>query len=72
MSEAIQSHLCELSHAHLIKMAKTIGTVENTDLLEQPVSQIEGGIQKIANIPDKCVAELKSSITKETRKKGME
>lgn len=64
MSEAIQSHLCDLSHAHLVKTAKTIRTVENTDLLEQLVSQVEGGTQKIADILDRCDAELKASVTK--------
>lgn len=72
MSEAIQSHLSDLSHAHLVKTAKTIRTLENTDLLEQLVSQVEGGTQKIADILDRCEAELKSSVTKETRNKGME
>lgn len=58
MSEAIQSHLFELSHAHLVKTAKTIRTVENTDLLEQLVLQIEGGTQKVADILDRCDEEL--------------
>ncbi len=61
MSEAIQSHLCDLSHAHLVKTAKTIRTVDNTDLLEQLVNQVEGGKQKIADILDRCDAELKAA-----------
>ena len=72
MSEAIQSHLSDLSHAHLVKTAKTIRTVENTDLLEQLVSQVEGGRQKIADILDRCDAELKDSVTMEPKNKGME
>jgi hypothetical protein len=64
MSEAIQSHLCDLSHAHLVKTAKTIRTVENTDLLEKLIRQVEGGTQKIADILDRCDAELKASVTK--------
>lgn len=72
MSEAIQSHLCDLSYAHLVKTAKTIRTVENTDLLEQLVSQVKGGTQKVADILDRCDAELKVSVTKEPQNKGME
>jgi hypothetical protein len=72
MSEAIQSHLCDLSHAHLVKTAKTIRTVENTDLLEKLVSKVEGGTQKVADILDRCDAELKVSVTKEQKNKGME
>lgn len=72
MSEAIQSHLCDLSHAHLVKTAKTIRTVENTDLLEQLVNKVEGGTQKIADILDRCEAELKSSVVKEPKNKDVE
>jgi hypothetical protein len=72
MSEAIQSHLCDLSRAHLVKTAKTIRTVENTDLLEQLVRQVEGGTQKVADILDRCEAELKSSAIKEPKNKNVE
>lgn len=61
MSEAIQSHLHELSQAHIIKAAKTIRTVNETDLLKQLISQVEGGEQKVADILDRCEAELKKS-----------
>lgn len=71
MSEAIQSRLGDLSRAHLVKTAKTIRTVENTDLLEQLVSQVEGGTQKVADILDRCDAELKASVTKEPKNKDM-
>ena len=71
MSEAIQSHLCDLPHAHLIKTVKTIRTVENTDLLEQLVRQVEGGTQKVADILDRCDAELKASVTRESKNKDM-
>lgn len=71
MSEAIQSHLCDLSNAHLVKTAKTIRTVENTDLLEQLVSKVEGGTQKIADILDRWDEELKASVTKEPKNKDL-
>jgi hypothetical protein len=71
MSEAIQSQLCDLPHAHLVKTAKTIRTVENTDLLEQLVRQVEGGTQKVADILDRCEAELKASVTREPKNKDM-
>ncbi|GET24438.1 hypothetical protein [Prolixibacter sp. NT017] len=65
MSESIQSHLHELSQAHIIKAAKTIRTVNKTDLLKQLISQVEGGEQKVADILDRCEAELKKSARQE-------
>jgi len=62
MSEAIQSHLHELSQVHIIKAAKTIRTVNETDLLKQLISQVEGGEQKVADILDECETELKKSV----------
>ncbi len=67
MSEAIQSHLHELSQAHIIKAAKTIRTVNETDLLKQLISQVEGGEQKVADILDRCEAELKKSARQELK-----
>ena len=61
MSEAIQSHLHELSQAHIAKAAKTIRRVNETDLLKQLISQVEGGEQKVADILDRCEEELKKS-----------
>lgn len=60
MSEAIQSRLGDLSRAHIVKTAKTIRTVENTDLLGQLVRQVEGGTQKVTDILDRCDEELKT------------
>lgn len=60
MSEAIQSRLGDLSRAHIVKTAKTIRTVENTDLLEQLVRQVEGGTQKVADILDRCDEEFRA------------
>ena len=60
MSEAIQSRLGDLSRSHIVKTAKTIIKVENTHLLEQLVRQVEGGIQKVADILDRCDDELKA------------
>lgn len=65
MSEAIQSHLHELSQAHIVKAAKIIRTVNETDLLKQLISQVEGGEQKVADILDRCEAELKTSAMQE-------
>jgi hypothetical protein len=65
MSEVIQSHLHELSQAHIIKAAKTIRTVNETDLLKQLISQVEGGKQKVADILDRCETELKKSARQE-------
>ncbi|MFV0591457.1 MAG: hypothetical protein ACK5M7_08735 [Draconibacterium sp.] len=58
MSDVIQSHLHDLSQAHIVKAAKTIKSVENTNLMEQLIGQIEGGEQKVADILDRCEAEL--------------
>ncbi|WP_139279632.1 hypothetical protein [Tangfeifania diversioriginum] len=66
MSEAIQSHLHELSQAHIVKAAKIIRTVNETDLLKQLISQVEGGEQKVASILDRCEAELKTSARQES------
>lgn len=65
MTEAIQSHLHELSRAHIIKAAKTIRTVNETDLLKQLINQVEGGEQKVADILDECETELKKSARQE-------
>ncbi len=61
MSEVIQSHIEHLSSTHITKAAKTIETVENTDLFTQLVEQIEDGEQKVAAILDFCEAEMKAS-----------
>ena len=72
MSEAIQSHLHELSQAHIVKAAKTIRTVENTNLMEQLINQVSGGEQKVADILDGCEAELKKSARQQFRTDDME
>ena len=66
MSEAIQSHLHDLSQAHIAKAAKTIRRVNETDLLKQLVSQVEDGEQKVASILDRCEEELRESTRKES------
>lgn len=65
MSEAIQSHLHELSQAHIVKAAKTIRRVNETDLLKQLISQVEDGEQKVTEILDRCEAELKTPARQE-------
>lgn len=72
MSEAIQSHLHELSQAHIVKAAKIIRTVNETDLLKQLVSQVEGGEQKVAGILDRCEEELKKSARQESETDDVE
>lgn len=72
MSEAIQSHLHELSQAYVVKAAKTIKTVNETDLLKQLVSQVEGGEQKVAGILNRCEEELKESAKQESETDDME
>lgn len=72
MSEAIQSHLHELSQAHIVKAAKTIRRVNETDLLKQLVSQVEDGEQKVADILDRCEEELIKSASQESEKDDME
>ncbi len=62
MSEAIQSHLHGLSQAHIEKAAKTIKTVENTNLMEQLLNQVSGGEQKVADILDRCEDELAGQV----------
>ena len=59
MSEVIQSHLHDLSQAHIERAARTIRTVENTNLMEQLLDQVGDGEQKVADILDRCEAELK-------------
>jgi hypothetical protein len=65
MSEAIQSHLHDLSQAHIIKTARTIRTVNETDLLKQLISQVENGEQRVTDILDRCETELKKSAGQE-------
>ena len=72
MSEAIQSHLHELSQAHIVKAAKTIRRVNETDLLKQLVSQVKDGEQKVADILDRCEEELIKSARQESEKDDME
>ncbi len=72
MSEAIQSRLHDLSQAHIIKTAKTIREVSETDLLKQLVNQVEGGEQKVASILDRCEEELKKSARQESETDDME
>ena len=72
MSEAIQSHLHELSQAHIVKAAKTIRRVNETNLLKQLVSQVEDGEQKVADILDRCEEELIKSARQESEKDDME
>ena len=72
MSEAIQSHLHDLSQAHIVKAAKTIKTVNETDLLKQLISQVEGGEQKVAGILDRCEEELKKSAKQESETDDVE
>lgn len=72
MSEAIQSRLGDLSRTHILRTAKTIRSVQDTNLFEQLVCQVEGGTQKVADILDRCDAEMKASVSKEHKNKGME
>jgi hypothetical protein len=72
MSEAIQSHLHDLSQAHIVKAAKTIRAVNETDLLKLLISQVEGGEQKVAGILDRCEEELKKSARQESETDDME
>jgi hypothetical protein len=72
MSEAIQSHLHELSQAHIVKAAKTIRRVNETDLLKQIIIQVEDGEQKVSDILDRCEAELIKSARQESEKDDME
>lgn len=60
MSEAIQSRLGDLSRTHIVRTAKTIRSVQDTNLFEQLVCQVEGGSQKVADILDRCDEELKA------------
>jgi hypothetical protein len=71
MSEAIQSHLHELSQAHIVKAAKTIRRVNETNLLKQLVSQVKDGEQKVADILDRCEEELIKSARQESEKDDM-
>jgi len=72
MSEAIQSHLHDLSQAHIVKTAKTIRAVNETDLLKQLIGQVEGGEQKVASILDRCEEELKKSARQESETDDVE
>ena len=72
MSEAIQSHLHDLSQAHIAKAAKTIRRVNETDLLKQLVSQVKDGEQKVADILDRCEEELIKSTRQESERDDME
>jgi hypothetical protein len=71
MSEAIQSHLHELSQAHIVKAAKSIRRVNGTNLLKQLVSQVKDGEQKVADILDRCEEELIKSARQESEKDDM-
>ncbi len=66
MSDALQSHLHDLSEAHIKRAAKTVRTMENTNLMEQLLTQINSGEQKVADILDLCDAELSGQIAPET------
>lgn len=66
MSDVIQSHLHDLSQAHIVKAAKTIKSVENTNLMEQLVDQVEGGEQKVADILDRCEAALAGQVKQQS------
>jgi len=72
MSVAIKSHLHDLSQAHIVKAAKTIREVNETDLLKQLVNQVEGGEQKVASILDRCEEELKKSARHESETDDVE
>ncbi len=62
MSEVIHSHLRDLSQAHIERAARTIRTVENTNLMEQLLTQINSGEQKVMDILDRCDAELAGAV----------
>ncbi len=62
MSEVIQSHLHDLSQAHIERAARTIRTVENTNLMGQLLTQINSGEQKVMDILDRCDAELAGAV----------
>lgn len=72
MSMSIQSHLSELSDPNIINACQTIETVENTNLFGQLISQVENGEQKVADILDRCEAELKEPSQLPSNKKGLE
>lgn len=70
MSMSIQSNLSELSDPNIINACQTIETVENTDLFGQLISQVENGEQKVADVLDRCEAELKEPSQLPLIKKG--
>nr|WP_321355599.1 hypothetical protein [uncultured Draconibacterium sp.] len=66
MSEAINTHLHDLSQAHMVRAAKIIEKVENTELFDQFVKQTENGEQQVVAILDSCEAELNGTSTVES------
>ena len=75
MSETIQSRLGDLSRTHIVRTAKTIRSVQDTNLFEQLVCQVEGGSQKVADILGQCDEELKAvdrSISDKTNIEGFD
>jgi hypothetical protein len=72
MSVTIQSQLNDLPFSQIMNTGQTIETVENTDLLGQLVSQVENGEQKVADILDRCEAELKEPSQSPPNNDGLE
>jgi len=56
VSQVLQNDDNKLSNDNVRHVAKTINTVEATDMFEQLVSGVHDGKQKVANILDKCEA----------------
>ncbi len=59
VSGVIQEHLEELSQKQLTRTAQTIREIEHTKILNVLENQVENGKQKIADILDRCEAELR-------------
>ncbi len=72
MSMSLQNHLSDLPFTQIISTGQTIETVKNTNLFGQFISQVENGEQKVADILDRCEAELKEPFQLPLNKEGLE
>lgn len=72
MSDVLQSHLHDLSEAHIKRAAKTVRTMENTDLMKQLLNQLNSGEQKVSDILDLCDAELAGQVKQQNDVDGAE
>lgn len=72
MSQAVQADVNNLGHEKIIQTGQTIEKVKTTDMFEQLVNQVEGGELKVADILDRCEAEMKGTTEKNSENEDLE